>query len=154
MEKNLALLDKFFESTDGREPLPQRSIPGEDTDPASLSEGMQPRMTTIQYPQRVADGVVMTDVEVPLIALVPLSMTQVSEVKLTTELEIKIDDDELLVGFPAPQTTRRTKIRETSQASSRPIATLEITLTPHHGTEGLKRIVEGYERALRAQIPS
>jgi hypothetical protein len=30
---------------------------------------------------------------------------------------------------------------------------LGISLTPHHGSEGLRKIVEAYERLLRRQIP-
>lgn len=132
VDKNLEVLERFFEVTD---------------------DGLRPKMTTIQYPQKTASGVVMSDVRVPLITLVPLSMTQISEVKLRTELEIQVEDEGLLVSFPAPQSGTPDDQEDESHGSSRPIATLEITLTPHHGTEGLRKIVEGYEKVLRAQIP-
>lgn len=108
-------------------------------------------MTTIQFPQKTANGVVMSDVRVPLVTLVPLSMTQISEVRLRTELEIQVEDEELLVSFPVSQSRDLDDKKDESRSSSRAI--LQITLTPHHGTEGLRKIVEGYEKVLRAQIP-
>jgi hypothetical protein len=153
MDKNLEVLEKFFEVTDGRESLSQENVPGADSDQARLPDGLRPKMATIQYPHKTASGVVMSDVRVPLITLVPLSMTQISEVKLSTELEIQVEDEELLVSFPAPQSGTPDDQEDKSHGSSRPVATLEITLTPHHGTEGLRKIVEGYEKVLRAQIP-
>ena len=194
MDKNLELLKKFFEETDGddefqrtldeaqqaiedivedrtpgkeklrtlvkalegaRETLAQKDVPDvPETGPdrARLPDKLKPKMTTIQYPQKTANGVVMIDVRVPLITLVPLSMTQISEVRLRTELEIQVGEQELSVSFPAPQSGKANPQGEESQVS-RPIATLDITLTPHHGTEGLRKIVEGYEKVLRAQIP-
>jgi ElaB/YqjD/DUF883 family membrane-anchored ribosome-binding protein len=194
MDKNLDVLEKFFEESDGGSELQRtldealkatKDVAGEegrsgrerlqralealeearrsishkdgsrvDRDQARFPDGLRPKMTTIQYPQQIADGVVMSEVKVPLITLVPLSMTQISEVKLRTELEIQLDDDELLVSFPAPQSGTPQDKGDDAQTSSRPSATLEITLTPHHGTEGLRKIVDGYEKVLRAQIPN
>lgn len=194
MDKNLDVLTRFFEETDGgdkfqrtldealqaardvvdqerrpereklqrafealrevRNALSQKDASGMDSDQARFPDGLRPKMTTIQYPQQTATGVVMSDVRVPLITLVPLSMTQISEVKLRTELEIQVEDDELLVSFPAPQSRRQDDDEDKPDSSPRSVATLEITLTPHHGTEGLRKIVEGYEKVLRAQIPS
>lgn len=112
---------------------------------------LKPKMTILQFPHKTANGIVMSDVNVPLITLVPLSMTQISEVKFNTELEIQIENDELLVSFHSAQSqipnSTENEPRNTSHAS------LQITLTPHHGTEGLRKIVEGYEKILRAQIP-
>lgn len=111
--------------------------------------GLVPKMTTIQYPHKTDSGVVMSDVQVPLITLVPLSMTQISEVRIRTDLELQVKDEELLVSFPVAQAGT---VQDDLKARS--TATIEIVLTPHHGTEGLKKIVEGYEKVLRAQIPN
>jgi hypothetical protein len=153
VDKNLEVLERFFEATEGKEPLSEENVPGADSDQARRPDGLRPKMTTIQYPHKTPSGVVMSDVRVPLITLVPLSMTQISEVKLRTELEIQVKDEGLLVSFPTPQSGTSDDQEDESLASSRPVATLEITLTPHYGTEGLRKIVEGYEKALRAQIP-
>lgn len=194
VDKNLDVLARFFEETDGgdefqrtldealqatkdvvdqeqrpgrerlqravealtgvKEALSQKDASGMDSEQARFPDGLRPKMTTIQYPQQTATGVVMSDVRVPLITLVPLSMTQISEVKLRTELEIQVDEEYLLVSFPAPQSGRQDDDEHEPDSAPRSVATLEITLTPHHGTEGLRKIVEGYEKVLRAQIPS
>ena len=134
-----------------REALSQQGDLGEDPNQAGLPDKLRPKMTTIQFPHKTANGVVMSDVRVPLVTLVPLSMTQISEVRLRTELEIQVEDEELLVSFPVPQSRALDDEKDESRSSSRAI--LQITLTPHHGTEGLRKIVEGYEKVLRAQIP-
>lgn len=192
MDKNLEVLDKYFEAAEDseefqsaldaalialndflgaerqrptrqkvttmlaslegvREALSQKGISETEPKRASLPERLRPKMTTLQFPHKTANGVVMSDVSVPLITLVPLSMTQISEVKFSTELEIQVENDELLVSFPATQSATPDVSESESQGSSR--ASLQITLTPHHGTEGLRKIVEGYEKILRAQIP-
>ncbi|MEM8641071.1 MAG: DUF2589 domain-containing protein [Cyanobacteria bacterium P01_G01_bin.54] len=132
----------------GQSPSYQSSSKG-DTQRVELPDKLRPKMTTIQFPQKTANGVVLSDVKVPAITLVPLSMTQISEVKLHTELEIQVEGEELLVGF---STAHSDKKSNESRNSSR--VTLQIALTPHHGTEGLRQIIEGYEKILRAQIPN
>ncbi|NEN88127.1 MAG: DUF2589 domain-containing protein [Okeania sp. SIO3H1] len=134
-----------------KEALSKKSVPEADIDQI-LPDKLKPKMTTIQFPQKTDSGVVMCDVRVPLITLVPLSMTQISEVQFRTELEIQIENDELLVSFTSSQSETPDEIKNKSGGSSH--ATLQITLTPHHGTEGLRKIVEGYEKILRGQIPS
>ncbi len=193
MDKNLELLERFFEETGGEEEfqealddalaatkdvLRQEGKPGKialqkvqkaieelsealaqkagketDSDRARFREGLRARMVTIQYPHQTAEGVVMGDVRVPLITLVPLSMTQVSEVKLRSRLEIEIQDDEVFVSFPGRQPGAQADA-EGDGSELGTIASLEITLTPHTGSEGLRKIVEGYEKVLRAQIPN
>ena len=147
-------LQKMLESLQGlRDSISQKDVPEAEINQAILPDKLQPKMTTIQFPQKTASGVVMSDVRVPLVTLVPLSMTQLSEVKFRTELEIQIEDEELLVSFPNPKSKTASNTENQPLGSSRPVGSLEITLVPHHGTEGMKKIVEGYERVLRAQIP-
>ena len=150
-------LQTMLESLQGlRDSISQKDIPEADLNQAILPDKLQPKMTTIQFPQKTASGmVVMSDVRVPLVTLVPLSMTQISEVKFRTELEIQVEEEELLVSFPNPKSETASGRENQLLGSSRPrsVGSLEITLVPHHGTEGLKKIVEGYEKALRAQLP-
>ena len=147
-------LQKMYESLEGvKDSISQKDDPEGDISQVLLPDKLQPKMTTIQFPHKTANGVVMSDVKVPLVTLVPLSMTQLSEVKFRTELEIQIEDEELSVSFPTAKSVTSSDSKEQPVGSSRPVGSLEITLVPHHGTEGLKRLVEGYEKALRAQIP-
>lgn len=118
-----------------------------------IPDKLRPQMTTVQFPHKTADGVVMSDVRVPVITLVPLSMTQITEVKFRTDLEIQIEDDDLVVNFPSSNPRVSDGAEEDLSVSSHSVGSLEITLAPHHGTEGLRKIVEGYEKALRAQLP-
>ena len=118
----------------------------------SIPDKLKPHMTTVQFPHKTADGIVMSDVQVPLITLVPLSMTQITEVKFHTDLEIQIEDNDLVVNFPSSSSLSNGD-EDNLSGSSRSIGSLEITLQPHTGTEGLRKIVEGYEKALRAQLP-
>ncbi len=127
---------------------------GADSSRAFFPQTLRPKMIAMQYPHKTASGITMSEVQVPLITLAPLSMTQISEVKFSTQLEIQVEDDELAVSFPSRQSGTSNETDQKSNASSGgSVATLEITLTPHHGTDGLKKIVEGYEKVLRAQLP-
>jgi len=117
------------------------------------NEGMGPRMVTMQYPQQTADGLRMVDINVPLVTLVPVTQSRIDSLTLRTTLNLSVDgDDKLRVGFsPTPAAA------EGDQAVRLPpmgTATLEITVRPDEGSAGLKRLIEGYERVLRAQIPS
>lgn len=106
----------------------------------------RPKMVSVQYPQATADGVVIKDVNVPLLTLVPISMSEVSEIKFKTHLEIIDDDEQLKVSFPG-------KDHKSSGNGSDHLSSLEITIRPHECSAGLTTLIEGYEKVLRAQIP-
>lgn len=69
--------------------------------------------------------------------------------KLTTNLEMVLDNDQLLVSFSNDEKSN-SLFGSKSKTST---AKLEIVLKPGENTEGLKDIIEGYEKVLRAQIP-
>jgi hypothetical protein len=125
--------------------------------PATEGSGkLRPKTVTLQYPQKTPHGPEIHDVHVPLITLVPMSMAQVSEVKLRTDLELFVEKDQLGVSFPTKcQKTKPSSKNDKSGAdeSEKCTATLEITVTPSGPSDGLLKVVEGYEKALRAQIP-
>ena len=115
-----------------------------------------PKTCTMQFPSRTEDGIESVDAEVPLLALVPISSPRITEVKFATELEISTNEqDKLLVAFAqkAPQSGLRSKLMGQAGSENTANAHLEITLTGNEPPEGLKKLIEGYERALRAQIP-
>lgn len=148
-------LTKLLEVLKGvRETLSEGTVIDADSNQEKIADGLRPKMTTILYPQQTANGVVMSNVKVPLITLVPLSMTQISQVKVNTSLQIHLKGEDLLVSFPAiPPRQLDDKDDDKLQSPLPFFTTLEVTLTPHHGTEGLKKLVEGYEKVLRSQIP-
>ncbi|KZN37898.1 DUF2589 domain-containing protein [Pseudoalteromonas luteoviolacea] len=115
-----------------------------------------PKTCTMQFPSRTEDGIDTVDAEVPLLALVPISSPRITEVKFKTDLEISTNEqDKLMVTF-AKNTTKsgfRDKIIGPSGGENTANAQLEIILTGNEPPEGLKKLIEGYERALRAQIP-
>ena len=53
-------------------------------------------------------------------------------------------DDNLSISFPS-----KTKTNE----ENKHLATLEVNIDKATTPEGLKKLIEGYDRALRAQIP-
>ncbi|WCN13925.1 DUF2589 domain-containing protein [Marinomonas mediterranea] len=135
-------INRFFEET---------------TDDESKSDNhsvMRPKTCTMQFPSRTADGIETVTAEVPLLALVPISSPRITEVKFTTELDITTNKDEkLLVSFPKPRKRSFFSSNDSSDGAPSGNATIEITLTGDEPPEGLKTLIDGYERALRAQIP-
>ncbi|ADZ91887.1 DUF2589 domain-containing protein [Marinomonas mediterranea] len=135
-------INRFFEET---------------TDDESKSDNhsvMRPKTCTMQFPSRTADGIETVTAEVPLLALVPISSPRIMEVKFTTELDITTNKDEkLLVSFPKPRKRSFFSSNDSSDGAPSGNATIEITLTGDEPPEGLKTLIDGYERALRAQIP-
>ncbi|MBL4940590.1 MAG: DUF2589 domain-containing protein [Colwellia sp.] len=110
----------------------------------------RPKMVAMAFPSQSADGVDSTIVNVPLITLCPISSPRIKEVKFSADLEVTANDsDELYVAFRAPQVTggENTITKDSTNTH------IEISLVGHEPPEGLQKIIEGYEKALRAQIP-
>ena len=105
-----------------------------------------PKTVTVQYAVQSEEGMAMQEVSVPLITLVPISGTQIAQAKFKTKLEIQEDNGRLMIGFPGNAV-------QADQASTPYFTELEVVLEPQKETEGLRKIVEGYEKMLRAQIP-
>lgn len=118
---------------------------------AKVPGSLQPKTVTLQYPEQSSEGSFMRNVEVPLITLIPVSMAQVSEVKFKTELELLIEDNNLKVSFPSAAASSANSKEEKSTSRS---SSIEITITPQQSSEGLRLLIEGYEKALRSQIPN
>ncbi|MEW6982673.1 DUF2589 domain-containing protein [Colwelliaceae bacterium 6471] len=120
---------------------------------AGGSEGdatYRPKMVAMAFPSQGADGVNSTIVNVPLITLSPISSPRIKDVKFSADLEVTADgSDELYVAFRPPQVTggENTITKNTTNTH------IEICLVGHEPPEGLQKIIEGYEKALRAQIP-
>lgn len=111
----------------------------------------RPKMVTMAFPSQSADGVESTIVNVPKITLSPISSPRIKDVKFTADLEVTTennDSEELLVAFNPPQVKGENTITKDSTNTH-----IEISLIGHEPPEGLQKIIEGYEKALRAQIP-
>ncbi|SHO58655.1 DUF2589 domain-containing protein [Vibrio quintilis] len=143
--ETIDFIRRFFDE------VPNESYVHDDQTPPAL----RPKTCAMQFPGRSAEGVETVTVKVPLLALVPISSPRITEVKFSADLEISTDkDDKLMVSFPSPK--KNSLLTAKSPANTTPKqgnAQVEITLTGHEPPEGLKKLIEGYERALRSQIP-
>lgn len=136
MDKNVDLLDKYFEETTS-----------EESDKTTRST-LVPKNVILEYPVLNADGKVeQTKIQVPLITMVPLSMSQIEKATLTAEFEMEIIDGELQLSFP-----NRKNDGVFNKKPKNNTGKLEITISPQESSEGLKLIVEGYEAVLRQQL--
>lgn len=112
------------------------------------SSTYRPKMVAMAFPKQGKDGVVeSTIVNVPLITLCPISSPRINEVKFSTDLEVTADDrDELYIAF-------RPQIKGSGGGGDTSNTHIEISLRGSEPPEGLQKVIEGYEKALRAQIP-
>lgn len=179
-KKNLEILDDFFEhAEDGTEieDLAKSAISAiseldsHDEDEQkikdilnSLSDALKksghsnggaliPKFVDIGYPNITSEGVESHNVRVPLLSLVPLNTIQLSKLKFTTDLALSVVDDELQISFPEQKKAGLLKKSKESDATDSHHATLEVVIDCTEPPQGLKKLVEGYDRALRAQIP-
>ncbi|PHS08209.1 MAG: hypothetical protein COA78_12975 [Blastopirellula sp.] len=120
--------------------------------PPGVGPPMRPKMVAITYPKETIDGPASHIVLVPLIALTPMSMATLSKLTFRTDLDIhQSEDGELKISFPEGKIKMAEGNSENTYRTS--TATLEITLDGTPPSQGMKKLIEGYERALRAQIP-
>ncbi len=109
----------------------------------------RPKMIAMAFPTQNKDGVGSVIVNVPLITLCPVSSPRIKEVKFSTELEMTADDsDELYIAFLASEKNGADEVRKSTANTN-----IEVTLQGSEPPKGLQQVIEGYEKALRAQIP-
>lgn len=139
-------INKFFVEVDkDGEPVDK------ETNNFNLGATYKPKVVEMQFPRRTADGVDTVVAEVPLLVLSPLNTPKVEEVKFNADLEVSTNENnELLVSFPNQQKKSFFAAKKRRKNTN---AHLEITIKAGESPEGLRKIIEGYERALRAQIP-
>lgn len=146
MDKNVGLLDKYFEQSTTEE-VDENGV-------SNSKEILKPRSVILEYPTPTVDPNLVKaqvneimEVHVPLITLVPLQMSQIEKAVLTANFEIEIVDDEIQINF-----TNRKNSKIFRKKPNATFGKLEITISPIESSEGLKLIVEGYESMLRRQI--
>lgn len=134
IDKNQGLLEKYFQKD-------TLEIKSDSNEPKR--EVYRPRMVYLDYPAVDEKGNdVTSQVEVPLITLVPVTSSQIEKATFTAEFQLSIIDDDLYLDFPDS--------KKKNQSST--IGKLEIVISPKETTEGLQQIIEGYEKALKRQI--
>lgn len=105
-----------------------------------------PRTINVKYPQISDSGVENIEVEVPLLTLAPITCPTIDSVEFSTKFEMDIINDELQLTFSKEN-------KDTLEQKSNRLGNLKIVISPQDVPEGLKTIVEGYERVLKSQIP-
>lgn len=117
----------------------------------NFKRSYRPKTVTMEFPFRGNSNEPDTvEVQVPLIVLSPISTPKVTEAKFTAELEVTTDDKgRLQVGFP----DKSKKGLFGGGGEHNGNTKLEIVVKGSESPAGLKKVIEGYERALRAQIP-
>ena len=134
-----------------REALYQEDDPDEAKLPETESRSLRPRSVVVEYPRKTEDGVEQVEVHIPLITLVPLSMSQVKEakIKLDFDLILNKEEQEIQLSFPSPGRRRGAR----KEGGSGSTGNLEVRIEVLDPSEGLRTVVEGYGRTLRAQMP-
>jgi len=115
-----------------------------------------PKRVVIQYPHIGPGGKpTVKNVQVPLLTLVPMGTPEISEVRLRADLEMSAEEGGYInVSFaPLGDAGEKTEAQVSAASGHGSVATIDITVSGRRSADGLLKIVEGYEKALRAQIP-
>lgn len=131
MDKNEDLLDKYFTET---------------FDYKDNKDKLVPKTVIVQYPHVDADGNVdNVDVSVPLITLVPLTLSRLEKAILKADFEMEVENGELQLHF-----SHKSGMFDRKPKGS--VGSIEIIFSPQETPEGFKLMVEGYEDILKRQI--
>lgn len=150
-DQNLEILNKYFEEDAN---VQQGQQANQDASKeADLPHTLKARSVKVEYPQQTSEGTKMVGVEVPLITLVPLSLSQIEKVKLSADFQIQVIEDELQLLFPKERPPGKKSLFGKDPQKEGTLGRIEITITPAELSDGLKVLVEGYEKALKSQIP-
>ena len=135
MDRNTGLLERYFHLGDS------------DTldDAINKKSELYPKVVKIDYPINEQDNNGSADfvqISVPLITLVPLSMSQIDKVVLTNHFKT--------TGADANNNSLKIEFASSQEESN---GTLEVHMCPHEIAQGMRLIVEGYDAILKRQIP-
>jgi len=115
---------------------------------------LKPKMVGMQYPKMTADGPRIHTVYVPLISLVPISQLQLTELKFNVDLEIGQVDNQLHISFPAKTGGGAAETNQHDEPKcNTSAAKLEIQINTTTRPDGMTHLIQGFDRALRGQIP-
>tara|TARA_R110000737_G_scaffold206935_1_gene225102 strand:- start:9 stop:542 length:534 start_codon:yes stop_codon:yes gene_type:complete len=138
--KNMDLLSSYFDQA------PESADEVKDS-----VNHLTPKLVRISFPQQTSDGPKTHDVYVPLISISPISNIQMCEMEVEMDLELfEDDDDNLKINFPSEH--KSLFGRETITHPT-PNAKVKIKISGGDRPSGVSAIIEGYNRALKGQIP-
>ena len=114
-------------------------------------EQLTPRTVSMMLPKITDQGPQEHEIHVPLMLLAPISNVQLTEMEVEMDLEVLEQDGELVIGFPRQSTTGTG-----DKTVNRPVPNTKVKLkvSPEQKSGGLPTLYEGYDKALRAQLPS
>lgn len=146
-QKNEEFLSEYF-YTVNQESLSKHVI--KDL-PTEMTNGkvLRPKVVAIDYPSSEKDE--SHTVLVPLITLAPISQLQISELNVDLDLLITEVDGKANIQFPR---SKEGKHSFCSKDRSTPNAKVSIKIDNFNTPPGVEMVVEGFDKALRAQIPS
>jgi hypothetical protein len=138
--ENIKLLSTYFDEEDN-------SL----DESKSKVNRLTPKMVRVGFPQQTDDGPSTHDVYVPLISISPISNIQMTEMEVEMDLELFEDENEdLKVNFPSET---KTFLGHEKITHPTPNAKVKIKISGGDRPSGVTAIIEGYNRALKGQIP-
>lgn len=144
-DQNYEILKSYFYAT------PAKPANTSTPEPENHLSELSPKMVAMRYPKETAQGPAEHTVYVPLISLIPNSNFQLSKLEVEIDLEIIEQENQVFTSFSqSKKGLFGTKADNNSNANAR----VKITIDPTGSTEGVSTIIEGYNKALRAQIPN
>lgn len=114
----------------------------------------RPKMVALSYPSENPNDLTERSVLVPLISVVPVSNLRLEELEMEMEVEITLDQDEnLSVGFIKKEEKKRDVISEKQAETDIYNAKIKMKFGAGDLPDGVQMVLEGYDKAMRAQIP-
>jgi hypothetical protein len=105
----------------------------------------------MRYAKDTSKGPVPHHVLVPLLSLAPISILQPQEMTIEMDLNFLEHDNEVMIGFPRfPAGAASGDDSERMKSNAK--LTMKINMADKPA--GLSAVIEGYDKNLRAQIPS
>ncbi len=115
-----------------------------------------PKMVNLKYPQLTANGAKSHNVSTPLLSLIPIEQCTLSKAIIKMDLDFSLtEDDELRVSFPLGDKTLKTSKNDVNNVTQKSYNTsIELILDKDTNSDGIDSILEGYNKAIRAQLPT
>lgn len=110
-----------------------------------VSEEYKAKSISLKYPHITEDGVEEIEVEVPLLTISPITFPTIDKVSIKSKFSMSIVNSELMVEFV------KEKSSESTGGNSQ-YGEIDIVISPQDPPEGMKVVIEGYEKILKSNI--
>ncbi|MFT5337382.1 MAG: hypothetical protein ACJAY8_000183 [Sphingobacteriales bacterium] len=154
VDKNADLLDKYF--------VEKNVLERDEHNNVVLDTNGQPLQKIVQEPVSVimnypiinhAGKLEETEVHVPLITLVPMTVSQIEKATIRADFIMEIVNGDLQLDFGGGGKQKSGGLFGKPSKSRKTKGSLEITIAPQETPEGLKLLIDGYETMIKRQIP-